>query len=149
MAVFRTDEVQDADLEVASLEQASSVSGNLLRSFLSATVAVFMRQLHHQPLWHGIVAGLGHWLHSGGQLACSCWFLAAVLKPVRSTIVRFSRRKPLAAVGAIIIILAVTTDVYADYLAPHDPRGSGRRQVRGRWFRPAGSSAGLGPRAPH
>ena len=123
MAVFRTDEVQDADLEIASLEQASSISGNLL-AFFTATVAVFV--VSYIVSHFGTVSWLD--LVIGFIAAISLplmLFMSVALKPVRSTIIRFSRRKPLAAVGAIILILAVTTDVYADYLAPHDPEGVG------------------------
>ena len=123
MAVFRTDEVQDADLEITSLEQASSVSGNIL-AFFSATVAVFIVSYiisHFGTVsWLDLVIGFIAAISFPLMLV-----MAAILKPVRSTIVRFSRRKPLAAVGAVIIILAVTTDVYADFLAPHDPEGVG------------------------
>ena len=123
MAVFRTDEVQDADLEVASLEQASSMSGSFL-AFFTATVAVFLVSYvisHFDTVsWLDLVIGYIAAVSLPVMLV-----LAAVLKPVRSTIVRFSRRKPLAAFGAIIIVLAVATDVYADYIAPHDPESVG------------------------
>ena len=123
MAVFRTDEVQDADLEVASLEQASSASGSILTLF-SATVAVFL--VSYVISHFGTVSWLDTVIRYIAMITLPAMLvLAAGLKPVRSTILRFWRRKPLAAIGMIVIVLAVATDVYADYVAPHDPEGVG------------------------
>ena len=123
MAVFRTDEVQDADLEVSSLEQASSVSGQFL-TFFSVTVAVFM--VSYVISHFGTVSWLDTVIRYIAEVSLPLMLALAVgLKPVRSTIIRFCRRKPLAAIGAVIIILAVATDVYADRIAPHDPEDVG------------------------
>ena len=123
MAVFRTDEVQVRAEEAVSLEEASSTSGNFY-AFFSATVAVF--GLSYIISHFGTVS----WLDAViGYIAAVTLpvviVLAVALKRARSTILRFSRRKPLAALGAIIIIFAVATDVYADYIAPYDPENVG------------------------
>ena len=123
MAVFRTDDVQVRDEEAVALEQAGPTSGGLL-TFFSVTVGVFA--VTYIISHFGTVSWLDTAIRYLAMISLPVLLvLAAVLQPVRSTIVRFSRRKPLAAFGAIIIILAVATDVYADYIAPHDPEGVG------------------------
>ena len=123
MAVFRTDEVQVADEQAVALEQVSSESGSFL-TFFSTTIAVFMVSYivsHFTTVsWVDAVIRYIAVITLPASLV-----LCVALKPIRSSIVRFSRRKPLAAFGAIIIIFAVATDVYADYIAPHDPESVG------------------------
>ncbi len=124
MAVFRTDEApRDADLEVVSLEQARTSSGSFL-AFFTTTVAVFV--VTYIISHFDTVSWLDTVIHFIAAVTLPLILvLAAILKPVRTSIIRFSRRKLLAAFGAVIIILAVATDVYADYIAPHDPESVG------------------------
>ena len=123
MAVFRTDEVQAAGQEAVALEQASPATGNLL-TFFTFVVGAF--GVSYIISHFGTFSWLDLVIHYIAAITLPVVLVLAVaLKPSRDTIVRFSRRKPLAALGAIIIIFAVATDVYADYVAPHDPEGVG------------------------
>ena len=44
---------------------------------------------------------------------------------VRSGLLDFSRRKPIAAAGGVILVVAVLVAIFAGVIAPHDPQAIG------------------------
>ena len=65
----------------------------------------------------------------------------AGLAAVGSAVGSFARRKPLGAIGAVVIILAVMVAILAPWVAPHNPEGVG---IAKKFSPPGTESAPLG-----